>query len=124
MTQTKRTKGVTGRRAARTNLDLYVNKIIGDEPHLARVRDISEDGLFLYRLIEPQTGTTGNVGLELKLPGTDDVIWAVGEVVRHDNPAETREGVGIRFTRISAHDKALIADFVSERRQSRAIRVA
>jgi hypothetical protein len=30
----------------RADLDLYVNKIIGDEPHLARVKDISAGRLF------------------------------------------------------------------------------
>lgn len=102
------------RRAARADLDLYVNKIIGDEPHLARVRDISADGLYLYRLIEPQTGTRGNVGLELMLPNSDEVIWAVGEIVRYED-GQNSDGVGIRFLRIAERDRRLIEEYVESR---------
>ncbi len=105
----------TTRRAARADLDLYVNKIIGDEPHLARVRDISTDGLYLYRLIEPTTGTRGSVGLEIMLPNSDDVIWAVGEVVRYEDD-EATDGVGIRFVRIAERDRRLIEEYVESRK--------
>ncbi|MBC7793175.1 MAG: PilZ domain-containing protein, partial [Clostridia bacterium] len=73
---------VLTRQHRRADLDVYVNKIVGDEPHMVRVRDISESGMFLYRLLEPETDASGYVGLEIKLPETEDVIWAVGEVVR------------------------------------------
>jgi len=104
----------------RMPIDLYVNKIIGDEPHMARVRDISETGVFLYKLIEPETATTGQVGLEIKLPDSDNVIWAVGEVVREDVIRKSKkpcEGVALRFTRIAAHDRKSIADFVDRARR-------
>lgn len=105
-----------GRFAERAQLDLYVNKIIGDEPHLARVRDISTEGLYLYKLIEPVSGGEGRVGLEMKLPTSEDVIWAVGEVVRNE-AGHVTDGVAVRFVRITEHDRKIIADYVAAQRQ-------
>ena len=103
------------RRHERTHLDVYVNKIIGDEPHLARVRDISMTGVYLYKLLEPEL-TTGQIGLEIKLPHTDDVIWAVGEIVRQD-AGHHGEGVAVRFVRIAEHDRELIRRYVDAQRE-------
>ncbi|MEO1173216.1 MAG: PilZ domain-containing protein [Myxococcota bacterium] len=100
------------RRHRRAKLDLYVNKIVGDEPHLARVRDISSSGLYLYKLLEPEN-LPDRVALELQLPedADEDVIWAVGEVVRQEADAKG-DGVGIRFVRIAEADRERIVRFI------------
>ncbi len=98
------------RQFERAGLDLYVNKIIGNEPHLARVRDISVGGVYLYKLLEPELAPGTMVGLELKLPNSDDVIWAVGEVVREEGTLA--DGGAIQFLRIAEHDRQLIRDYV------------
>jgi hypothetical protein len=100
------------RREQRADLDLYINKIVGDEPHLARVRDISADGVYLYKLLEPGEMPSNRFGIELKLPNADHVIWAVGEIVREDN-SELLDGVAVKFVRIAEHDRDIIRDFVS-----------
>ncbi|MEL6338704.1 MAG: PilZ domain-containing protein [Myxococcota bacterium] len=102
------------RRHRRAKLDLYVNKIVGDEPHMARVKDISSSGLYLYKLIEPEN-LPSRVALELQLPETEDedVIWAVGEVVREECD-NTGDGVGIRFLSIAESDRERIVRFVEE----------
>ncbi|MEL6544751.1 MAG: PilZ domain-containing protein [Myxococcota bacterium] len=102
------------RRHRRAKLDLYVNKIVGDEPHLARVRDISSSGLYLYKLLEPDN-LPERVALEFQLPEDqdDDVIWAVGEVVRETQESQT-DGVGIRFVRIAESDRERIVRFVED----------
>ncbi len=102
------------RKHNRKNLDLYVNKIVGDEPHLAKVRDISASGIYLYKLLEPGQVQQQQVGLELKLPGHENVIWAVGQVVRDDARKDT-DGVALRFIRIAETDRQAINDFVSAR---------
>lgn len=108
------------RRHDRADLDLYVNKIIGDEPHLARVKDISIGGVFLYKLLEPEMEADGTrIGLELKLPTCDEVIWAVGEVVREGEDA-LADGVAVRFVRIAETDRERIREYVDARRHSRA----
>jgi len=106
-----RQSSTSGRRHDRAGLDVFVNKIIGDEPHLARVRDISQSGVYLYKLLEPQYVEGQHVGLEIMLPSSLDVIWAVGEVVREESDA-LAEGVAIRFTRIAESDRQLIRDYV------------
>ncbi len=98
-----------GRQHARAGVDLYVNKIIGDEPHLVRVRDISVGGVYLYKLLEPHAADGEQVGLEMQLPNCDEIIWAVGEVVRK----ESTDGMAIRFVRMAEADRKLIAEYVA-----------
>lgn len=99
------------RRHRRADLDVYVNKIIGDEPHLARVRDISEGGLYMYKLLEPAVADENHVGLEIMLPHTRQVIWAVARVVRNDE-TELAHGAALEFTRISESDRETIRRYV------------
>ena len=105
---------LSGRRQPRADLDVYVNKIIGDEPHLARVRDISASGVYLYKLLEPNLRDGQHVGLEIKLPTSDEVIWAVARVVREEQDALV-DGVALTFTRISESDRELIRDYIASR---------
>lgn len=107
-----------GRRAKRVRTDFYLNKIIDDQPHLARARDISTRGIYIYKILEPAIPPkTSTVGLEFQLPDSEEVIWAIGEIVR-DEPAITRKkdkwvnGVAIRFTRIDERDRRKIRRFV------------
>lgn len=99
----------SNRRHTRVPLDLYINKIVGDEPRLVRTRDISESGLYLVKLLEPELEGEF-VGLEMKLPNADDVIWAVGQIVREEKPGD---GLAIRFVRIAAADRKVITDYIA-----------
>lgn len=101
-----------GRNHRRVDLSVYVNKIIGDEPHLARVRDISTGGVYLYKLLEPEIPSETQVGLEIMLPNSREVIWAVAKVVRAERSA-LADGVALEFTRISQADRDLIARYVA-----------
>ena len=101
------------RRAPRVRLDCYANKIIGDEPHMVRVRDISTQGVYLYRLIEPKTAVEQRVGIELMLPGSERIIWAVGRVVRQEEEP-LLQGSGVHFERLDDVDRRAIENFVCE----------
>ena len=102
------------RRHPRVGADIYINKIIDDHPYLVRARDISVSGMFVYRLIEPELDTPpGEFGFELRLPGSDDTIWAVGKIVREVDQENT-EGCAIEFVRLGARDRQLIRAYVSE----------
>jgi hypothetical protein len=102
----------SGRKHERARLDLYINKIVGDEPRLVRTRDISEGGLYLYKLLEPEAGGVDFIGLEMKLPNSEDVIWAVGQVVREEKCQET-EGMAVRFVRLAETDRKIISDYIA-----------
>lgn len=102
------------RRHPRVSADVYINKIIDDHPYLARVRDISVSGMYLYTLIEPNYTGSQEFGFELRLPNCGDTIWAVGRVVRKTQGDES-DGCAVEFVRMGKRDRQLIRAYVAER---------
>jgi hypothetical protein len=81
---------------------------------MARAADISSDGLGLAHLIEPQQDRK-RVGLQFQLPGSEEVIYAEGEVVREWLGKNDVEGSGIRFTLLTERHRRMIENYVSAR---------
>ena len=101
------------RKKTRAPLDVYVNKYVGGVPYTARTSDISEDGVGLARLIEPRSSKK-KVGLQFQLPGSEEVIYAEGEIVREWAEQQgAAEGSGIRFTHLSERHRQLIGAYVA-----------
>lgn len=99
------------RKASRVPLDIYLNKYVSGVPYMARTSDISPEGVNLAHLIEPQFHGK-RVGLQFQLPGTEEVIYAEGEIVR--GWVDSRdEGSGIRFTLLTERHRRLIDQYVS-----------
>ena len=69
------------RNQPRVSLDIYLNKYMAGVPYMARASDISREGVGLAHLIEPDAAGK-RVGLQFQLPGSEEVIYAEGEVVR------------------------------------------
>ncbi|MCY1078513.1 PilZ domain-containing protein [Archangium lansingense] len=107
------------RKNARVPLDIYLNKYMGGVPYMARAADISQEGLSLARLLEPEQDAR-RVGLQFQLPGSEEVIYAEGEVVREWIEASPRqpERSGVRFTLLTQRHRQMIDDYVT--RSSRA----
>lgn len=99
----------------RAKLNLYVNKFIDDEPHLAFARDISVTGMYVCKLLEPPDLQISQFAIEVQLPESDDIIWVVAERVREEQVGDTA-GVGLRFVRIADYDRWLIQDYIAKRR--------
>jgi hypothetical protein len=103
------------RKAKRVPLDIYLNKYMGGVPYMARASDISQEGLSLARLIEPQHQGK-RVGLQFQLPGSEEVIYAEGEVVREWAELDTRrrqnEASGVRFTLLTERHRKMIDAYV------------
>lgn len=99
------------RKTDRAPCDIYLNKIIDEARHLARARDISPDGIWVSKVLEPQTQAR-QIGLEFQLPGDAEVIWATGEVVR-DEVGQARDGSAIRFTTMADRYRRMIEVYVS-----------
>ena len=97
----------------RVALDIYLNKYVAGVPYMARASDISREGVGLAHLIEPEMAGR-RVGLQFQLPGSEEVIYAEGEVVREwaDQYAQ-EEGSGVRFTQLTERHRRLIEQFVS-----------
>ena len=102
------------RRSGRAALDILLNKYVGGVPYTARARDISQDGVRLARLLEPDR-TGRRVGLQFQLPGSAEVIYAEGEVVREWVEAESAHTHAVRFTLLTERHRRAIRDYVQGR---------
>ncbi len=99
------------RKHNRVPLDIYLNKYVAGVPYMARTADISREGVALASLIEPDLAGK-RVGLQFQLPGSEEVIYAEGEIVREwlDTGAE---GSGVKFTLLTERHRRLIEQFVT-----------
>jgi hypothetical protein len=107
------------RKSARVPLDVYLNKYMGGVPYMARASDISQEGVSLARLLEPEQDAR-RVGLQFQLPGSEEVIYAEGEVVREWVEASSPrrdERSGVRFTLLTERHRRLIDDYVTRSTQ-------
>ena len=100
------------RKSRRAPLDVYLNKYVGGVPYLSRSSDISPEGIGVARLIEPAHGHR-RVGLQFQLPGTDEVIYAEGELVRDYPQAADPDESGIRFTLLTERHRRMIRAYVA-----------
>lgn len=101
------------RKQTRVPLDIYMNKYVAGVPYMARAADISREGVGLSHLIEPDMGGK-RVGLQFQLPGSEEVIYAEGEVVHEWADLDHREeGSGVRFTLLTERHRRLIEQYVS-----------
>ncbi len=98
------------RRVPRAPLSIYLNKFVGSSAFMCRAANISEGGIFLARLIEPEH-SAGEVSLEFALPGDSEVLWAHGSVVRKGSHRNC-EATGVRFNIIPEQYRRRIADYV------------
>ncbi len=106
------------RKNTRVPLDIYLNKYMGGVPYMARASDISPEGVSLARLIEPEHDSR-RVGLQFQLPGSEEVIYAEGEVVREwvEASPSRNERSGVRFTLLTARHRRMIDDYVTRNTQ-------
>ena len=108
------------RKTPRVALDIFLNKFIEGTPYLCRSTDISAEGVYVGALIEPEALLAANetpgktVGLQFQLPGTEEVIYAEGEIVRSQQRKRTR-GFGVRFTHLARRHQMLIEGYVRAR---------
>lgn len=101
------------RKNDRVSLDIYLNKYVAGVPYMTRASDISREGVGLAHLIEPQMAGK-RVGLQFQLPGSEEVIYAEGEVVREWLDMDrSEEGSGVKFTLLTERHRRLIDQFVA-----------
>ncbi|MFT3843199.1 MAG: PilZ domain-containing protein [Myxococcaceae bacterium] len=100
------------RKHGRVPLDIYLNKYVAGVPYMARTSDISKEGVALANLIEPDLAGK-RVGLQFQLPGSEEVIYAEGEIVR-EWAEMTEERSGVRFTLLTERHKRMIEQFVDQ----------
>ncbi len=103
------------RDGSRLPLQLYLNEYIKDRQFRALAVDISEAGLSLHKLTEPTVVHSPTVGLEIELPGTNEIIWAAAES-RFDAIGGDFHVSGLRFSAMARKHHNLLRDYVRERR--------
>lgn len=99
------------RKHNRVPLDIYLNKYVAGVPYMARTADISREGVALANLIEPDLSGK-RVGLQFQLPGSEEVIYAEGEIVREWLDTGN-EGSGVKFTLLTERHRRLIDQYVT-----------
>lgn len=102
------------RQLQRAPLDVFANRVLGDDVFMCRTHDISTEALRVRRLLEPDRSAR-QVQLEFQLPGTPDVIWAHGEIVREPGA----RSVVVRFLSMAERHRSLIDNYVRQTRRNR-----
>ena len=100
------------RKTRRATLDIYLNKYLAGVPYLAKSSDISSDGMRLERLLEPEQPQR-RMGLQFQLPGSEEVIYAEGELVEgYARLQESESQHRVRFTLLTERHRKMIREFV------------
>ncbi len=99
------------RRTARAPLDLWVEEEKGEELYFRRTGNVSLGGIYFEQTIPHALGT--RVKLRFSLPGSSDVIEALGEIV---NTPTVKDGLGmgLRFTTLTPDAQKRLAAFLDE----------
>ena len=101
------------RRSERHPVGFYVEQFVNDEPYRCFTTDLSAIGPYMERLVEPIDRASKVVQIEIKLPTTDDSIWAAGEVV-YDRIDSLFHGTAVRFTSMARTHQRWIREWLRE----------
>jgi hypothetical protein len=94
----------------------HLNEIVRDRASPAVAFDVSLAGLAIRKPTVPRLYHAGVVGIELELPGTEEVIWASAAPRFH--AVGTRFHLsGLLFLDMARKHRSLLHDYISERRE-------
>jgi hypothetical protein len=96
--------------------EMFMNAYIEDRPMRGFTMNVSETGLLLASLAQRPILPLTPVGLEFKLPGFGETIWAAGEIC-HDNWDEYFLGQGIRFTAMANLHSRILHEYCARTRR-------
>jgi len=105
------------RTSARIPVGIYVQQFVHDEPHRCFLTDLSQNGVYMERLVEPLERRTNIVQLELSLPGTGGTLWTAGEVV-YDCFDALFHGTAVRFTAMARGHRRTLDEWIEEARRA------
>ena len=105
------------RYASRVRVELFLNQYIRDRRFRVLAMDLSPTGLRVQKLVERRIPLSRIVGLELALPGSDEIIWASAEP-RFDAVDDDFQVSGLTFVHMAQKHERLLHDFL-RRKQAR-----
>jgi c-di-GMP-binding flagellar brake protein YcgR len=104
----------------RVPIEIFLNQFIRDRPFRALSANISDTGIYLHtpeRRTKSRSFTPTPVTLEFTLPGSEEVIWAAGEICSNEVDGMVSH-TGVRFTAMASVHARLIRDYCVESRRS------
>jgi uncharacterized protein (TIGR02266 family) len=108
--------GSQRREHARHRLELEIDVSSDHNFYTGITSDLSEGGVFVATHLERAVGTV--VDLAFKLPGSDEVLQAVGEVRwlrAYSESSDAPPGLGIRFVLLGPGVREAIQRFLAQR---------
>ncbi|MBN2358689.1 MAG: PilZ domain-containing protein [Deltaproteobacteria bacterium] len=104
------------RRAVRAPIDLWMEESKGNELYFRRTGNLSAGGVYFEQSIPHALGT--RVNLKFTLPGQDQVIETLAEIVNTPGDKEGL-GMGVRFIDLDEIDRRRIESYVRTAIESR-----
>jgi hypothetical protein len=101
------------RRQSRLPVAFYAQELVDDEPFRCFTTNLSAGGIYLERVLSPMERRSRTVQIEVPLPGTNDALWARGEVV-YDRFDTIFHGMAIRFTAMARAHRRLLRTWLHD----------
>ena len=111
----------------RVHYEMFLNQYVDERLERGVTANVSPTGMYLHRVLKRSTArTTRFVQLEFKLPGTDEIIWARGEVRRDElelppwrRDSQLVHGSGLKLLEMPRAHRKMWRDFVYEQKKQR-----
>jgi hypothetical protein len=101
--------------APRVPVDLFLNQYVRDVPFRALATNLSQAGVLIQKLLEPNIPLGRVVSVEFEIPGTGEIVWARAEP-RFDALDEAFHTSGLTFTGMAGKHERLLREFVLEKK--------
>lgn len=101
----------------RIPFEMFLNQYVDERLHRGVTSNLSPTGLYVNRVAQGVLARSRRlVQLEFALPGTREVIWALGEVRRDelDLAQGLIHGTAIRLVELARAHRRLLRDFVED----------
>ena len=96
------------RRAARVPVQLYVNKYVDGYPYACKLVDLSESGLRIERMSEPEDISQSSAyPIEIGRAGSNDTIWVWAQSVWKRGQQEA-----LRIMHVDPFERLLLLDLL------------
>lgn len=101
------------RRSERHAVGFYVDQFVNDEPYRCFTTDLSSIGMYMERPVRPINRCSKFVQLEIKLPRSNDAIWALGEVI-YDRLDSLFHGTAVSFSAMAHRHRRWLCEWLHE----------
>jgi hypothetical protein len=104
------------RRSQRYPVSFYIRLAIDDQIHRCCLTDLSCVGLYAQRPIQPLKRNSRQAQAEIRLPGTEESIWAGAELV-YDRFDSRFHSSAYSFTALASGHRDLLRQWLADNRR-------